>query len=332
MSPWVCDVSQAGARFKRWKPRRQFTTCRLLRLTLGWRHHDLQHEIDIPSGRARFCTGNATPLEPQFEPCVGACGDFQFNRTAGRGDFNLGTQSGLPQCHRQAKINVMLLNAVMRMGPKPHFQIQITCCAFASARRALPGQAIALPGLHTARNDKFDLVLAVPSPDATATATHAACPAAAPKQRLKKITLLLGLGIGTATPGRLKPLIRARWCMEFLPRLEVGPDLVIGRTRLRVREHLASFAHVLEPGLSIGLLADIGVVFTGQFAVRTLDVLRGGICAPPPSPCSNLCIPDEKSGGPSKGGSHCRFYFTWYAREVECFTLAIYFATAIGDD
>ena len=36
------------------------------------------------------------------------------------------------------------------------------------------------------RNDKFDLVLAVPSPDATATATHAACPAAAPKQRLKK--------------------------------------------------------------------------------------------------------------------------------------------------
>jgi len=114
-----------------------------------------------------------------------------------------------------------------------------------------------------------------------AASTHAA------KERFEKLAVLalaetaaevvkavVATGVLTGSALALRP---AWWWAKLLPGLLVQRGLIIGGALFGVFEHVISFGYRLKLGFGVFFLADIWVVLARQFAVRPLDVFRGGV-------------------------------------------------------
>ncbi len=62
--------------------------------------------------------------------------------------------------------------------------------------------------------------------------------------------------------------IPARRRTKFLPRLEAGADLVIGRALFRILQYIMGLANFLEAGLGAGGLVYVGVKLAGRSCDR----------------------------------------------------------------
>ena len=116
------------------------------------------------------------------------------------------------------------------------------------------------------------------------------CAAARPRartaavERFEKIAEIRRVPAAKFAAAKFETPFHVRRRTEFLPGLPVRPQLIVSRSFFRIFQHLVGFAQFLEARLGIGILADIGVVFTRQFSVGALDLVLGRVALDPHGP------------------------------------------------
>ncbi len=67
--------------------------------------------------------------------------------------------------------------------------------------------------------------------------------------------------------------------LEIAAGLPIGTELVVCLALLRVLEDLVGLFHLLEARLGVRLLADIGMIFSGQLAIGPLDLIGSRVAS-----------------------------------------------------
>ena len=105
------------------------------------------------------------------------------------------------------------------------------------------------------------------------------------EQRFKEVTEISAIARAKAllktASGVFSASVPPGWRTEILAGFPVGAELVIGGALFGVFQNLVGFAKLLEACFGIFFLADVGVVFARQLAVRALDVVRRRVARQP---------------------------------------------------
>jgi hypothetical protein len=117
----------------------------------------------------------------------------------------------------------------------------------------------------------MELTLARKAAASAASTPHAA------EHLLEEIAELGGVGPGVAAAAELEAGIPVGRGAELLTLLPVGAELVVGRPLLGVLQDLVGLAGVLELGLRVRRLVDVGMKGARELAVGALDLVLGGV-------------------------------------------------------
>src|SRR5262245_40266802 len=107
----------------------------------------------------------------------------------------------------------------------------------------------------------------------------AACRAAeaAAKQRLEEVAEVTCVTTRKLTARELEAGIPIRWRAEILTCLPIGAELIVCGAFFRIAEDFVCLTHFLEARLGVLFLADVGMVFARELAIRAFDVVLGRI-------------------------------------------------------
>ena len=126
-----------------------------------------------------------------------------------------------------------------------------------------------------------DLGVTVFAPRVKIGARPAATGKAMSVQRFEEVAEIRCLGALRTIAGKLEAGVPVRRRAEILPRFPVAAQLVVGGTLFEILEYRIGLAQFLETDLGGKVLADIGMIFAGQLAIRAADLVLGGIACHP---------------------------------------------------
>ena len=261
-----------------------------------------RHDADVEQQIARRIAGQSLAAHPELPTGLRAGGDAHLDRSGRQVDGDEGTQRGFPGRHRQIRMQIAAVDAKPRVGPKLHFQQQVSGRRAPQARLALTGQTDHLSIAHPFRNpdaqvagleaapalcvefghpqrdlpggaseavleiqqDLGMMVLATGVAPATLAPAHASEHL---REEIRKVSRFAGV---EAVARKFETGIPARRWPEFLSGLGIGAQLVVGGASFRVGQHRIGLVDLLHARFRVGFLGDVRVVLARQLAKGAL--------------------------------------------------------------